>query len=140
MEETGWCECGRISVHPHDDFGAKSTLTRRRLGDASMKRIPLIVFWVLAATVICSAQTTFYYPHVANGVLGANIWKTTIFLTNPAASGTASGTITFSQENTANLGAAGSVFGGITFVDQDGAPAGSGGTITFSIPGGQTRK
>src|SRR5215813_859722 len=104
-----------------------------------MKRIPLIVLWVLAATVICSAQGTFYYPHVANGVLGANIWKTTIFLTNPAASGTASGTITFSQDNS-NLGAAGSAFSSITFIDQDGAPAGSGGIITFSIPGGQTRK
>lgn len=104
-----------------------------------MKRIPLTIFWVLALTLICSAQTTFYYPHVANGVLGANIWKTTIFLTNPAASGTASGTVAFAQDS-ANLSAAGSVFSGISFVDQDGAPAGSGGTITFSIPGGQTRK
>src|SRR5438093_2060725 len=104
-----------------------------------MKRIPLTVFWVLAVTVICSAQTTFYYPHVANGVLGANIWKTTIFLTNPAASGTASGTITFTKD-TSVLGSAGSVFSSIAFVDQDGAPAGSGGTITFSIAGGQTRK
>ena len=105
-----------------------------------MKRIPLTVFWVLAVTVICSAQTTFYYPHVANGVLGSNIWRTTIFLTNPAASGTASGTITFSQENTANPGAAGSVFSSIAFLDQDLAPAGSGGTIPFTILGGQTRK
>src|SRR5207247_29654 len=67
-----------------------------------MKRIPLTVFWVLAVTVICSAQTTFYYPHVANGVLGSNIWRTTIFLTTPDASvtttgGTVTGTAIFSQ-------------------------------------------
>jgi hypothetical protein len=104
-----------------------------------MKRICAIVLWVLTATLICSAQGTFYYPHVANGVLGQDIWRTTIFLTNPAASGTASGTITFTKENS-NLGSAGSIFNEIAFTDQAGAPAGSGGIITFSIPGGQTRK
>ena len=104
-----------------------------------MKRIPLIVFLILTATTVCSAQTTFFYPHVANGVLGANIWKTTIFLTNPAAAGTASGTITFTKDNSTS-GAAGSVFSNIAFTDQNGAAAGSGGTITFSIPAGQTRK
>src|SRR5437870_2706566 len=103
-----------------------------------MKRIPLTVFWVLAVTVICSAQTTFYYPHVANGVLGANIWKTTIFLTNPEASGTATGTITLTADNS-NPAAAGSAFASIAFIDQDGAAAG-GGTVTFSIPAGQSRK
>ena len=105
-----------------------------------MKRILFLVILILTAATICSAQTTFYFPHVANGVLGGTIWKTTIFLTNPAASGTASGTIAFTKDDTANPGAAGSVFSSIAFVDQAGAPAGSGGTITFSIPGGQTRK
>jgi hypothetical protein len=55
-----------------------------------MKRIPLIVFWIFAATLVCSAQNIFYFPHVADGVLVGNIWRTTIFLTNPASSGTAS--------------------------------------------------
>lgn len=104
-----------------------------------MKRTLWTLVWILTATMICSAQTTFYYPHVANGVLGGNIWKTTIFLTNPASTGTASGTITFTRDN-ATLEAAGSPFTTIAFTDQDGAPAGSGGVITFSIPGGQTRK
>ncbi len=104
-----------------------------------MKRISLVIFWILTATVLCSAQATFYYPHIANGLLGANVWKTTIFLTNPTASGTASGTITFTRDN-AVPGNAGSIFSSIAFVDQDGAPAGSGGIITFSIPAGQTRK
>jgi hypothetical protein len=104
-----------------------------------MKRVVLTLCWIFTATLICSAQTTFYYPHVANGVLGGNIWKTTIFLTNPAASGTASGTITLTKD-TATPGSAGSAFTAIAFVDQDGAPAGSGGTIPFSIAAGQTRK
>jgi len=104
-----------------------------------MKRIPLILFWILTATLVCSAQTTFYYPHVADGVQsGGTSWKTTIFLTNPAASGTASGTITFTQENS-TVGGAGSAFN-LSFTDQAGAPAGSGNVIPFSIPGGQTRK
>ena len=105
-----------------------------------MTRVSLIVFWILTATLVCSAQTTFYYPHIANGAQpGVAIWKTTIFLTNPAASGTASGTITVTKENS-SIGSAGSPFSDIAFVDQDGAPAGSGGIVPFSIPGGQTRK
>src|SRR5688572_29708190 len=105
-----------------------------------MKRILLSLVWILTASLICSAQTTFYYPHIANGVLGGStVWKTTIFLTNPASSGTASGTITFTRDN-ANSGAAGSLFTTINFIDENGAPAAGGGTITFSIPAGATRK
>ena len=105
-----------------------------------MNRVLLIGFWILTASLVCSAQTTFYFPHVADGVLGpGNVWKTTIFLTNPASSGTASGTITFTKD-VPNLAAAGSIFSEISFTDQSGAPAGSGGTITFSIPAGEARK
>src|SRR5438105_15764610 len=111
-----------------------------------MKRVPFILFWILTATLVCSAQTTFYYPHVANGVLGGTIWKTTIFLTNPSAAGTtASGTITVTKDNCpggncagTNPALAGSPFP-ISFTDENGAPAGSS-TVTFSIPGGATRK
>ena len=49
-----------------------------------MKRVPLIVTWMLGATLLASAQTSFFYPHVVDGVLGGTIWKTTIFLTNPS--------------------------------------------------------
>ena len=103
-----------------------------------MKRAFCISIWILTATVVCSAQTTFYYPHVANGVLGGGVWKTTIFLTNPSSTA-ASGTITFMQEVTSNLGLAGLPFA-INFTDETGAPAGSGNTITFSVPPGATRK
>ncbi len=101
-----------------------------------MKRVFLTLVLILTATIVCSAQTTFYYPHVANGVLGNTVWKTTIFLTNPASSGTASGTVAFTKDN-ATAGAAGSDFP-IAFVDESGAS--STGTITFSIPGGAARK
>src|SRR5262245_49172111 len=105
-----------------------------------MKRVVLTLAWILTATVICSAQTTFYYPHVVNGVLGGVVWKTTIFLTNPAAAGTAlaSGSVTFTREN-AVLNGAGSPFN-VSFTDETGQPAGSGNTISFQISGGQTKK
>src|SRR2546422_6490597 len=102
-----------------------------------MKRVSLIVFWILITATFASAQTTFYFPHVANGVLSGNIWKTTIFLTNPGpASTTASGTITFMEDNSA-AAVAGSPFN-IAFTDEDGAR--SSGTIIFSIRGAQTKK
>jgi len=109
-----------------------------------MKRVLLIGLCILSTAVICSAQTTQYFPQVANGVLGippaATVWKTSLFLTNPAASGTASGTITFMKANVDTPTGASTAFTEIAFIDQDGIGAGSGGVITFSIPPGQTRK
>jgi hypothetical protein len=103
-----------------------------------MKRSFWICLWILSLAVLGSAQTSFYFPHVANGVVGASQWRTTILLTNPG-SAPASGTVTFTQDN-ADLSLAGAPFAGIAFVDQAGAPAGSGGVITFSIAAGETRK
>ena len=37
-----------------------------------MKRVPLIVAWMLGTTLLASAQTSFFYPHVVDGVLGAH--------------------------------------------------------------------
>jgi hypothetical protein len=104
-----------------------------------MKRALLICFWILTATVVCSAQGTFYFPHIADGVLVSNIWRTTVFLTNPVAAGgaTASGTITLTHD--AVLGStAGSPFN-ITFTDESGIVT-SGSVIAFSIPPQQTKK
>jgi len=106
-----------------------------------MKRVVLILVWFVTATVVCSAQTTtFYYPHITNGVLGGVTWKTTIFITNPAAIGTglASGSVTLMQDNPV-LSGTGTAFN-ISFTDETGQPAGSGNTIPFQIAGGQTRK
>ena len=55
-----------------------------------MKRVPLIAAWMFGTTLLASAQTTFSYPHVVDGVLGATTWKTTIFLAN-SSSATATG-------------------------------------------------
>jgi hypothetical protein len=105
-----------------------------------MKRVVLLLVWILTATVICSAQTTFYYPHIVNGVLGNVVWKTTIFLTNPSPTGTAlaSGSVTFTRDNPV-LSGAGSALN-LSFTDETGQPAGSGNTIPFQIAGGQTKK
>ena len=93
LEDGFFVKSARNSAHPHDDFCAKSTLTGLlNSGEADEAR-PFVSLWILTATMVCSAQTTFYFPHIANGVLGGTIWKTTVLLTNPSASGAASGTI-----------------------------------------------
>lgn len=101
-----------------------------------MKRISLVVFWILSFAIISSAQTTFYFPHIADGIMGSAVWKTTIFLTNPAASGVATGTVTLSQANPTS-GLAGSAFN-ITFTDETGAQVAA--PIPFSISAGETKK
>src|SRR2546422_5442947 len=102
-----------------------------------MKRGLLTVIWILTATVIASAQTTFYYPHVVNGVIGTYILKTTILLTNPASSGTASGTIRFTRDNS-NVGLAGSPFN-IKLTNESGKTA-TAKVFTFSLSPGATPK
>ena len=99
-----------------------------------MKRFSLVVFWILTAAVLGSAQTTGYFPQIADGIQGGGIsWKTTIYVTNPAPLGAspAAVNITF----TASTGAPFQ----ISFVDSAGAPAGAG-SLSFTISGGQTQK
>ena len=56
----------------------------------AMKRVFLILFGILTASGICSAQTIFYFPQIADGQQGGGIvWSTFIVITNPAATGTA---------------------------------------------------
>lgn len=101
-----------------------------------MKRVPLIITWILGTTLLSSAQTSFFYPHVVDGVLGATIWKTTILLTNPS-SATATGSITFTQDNSDPL-AAGSPWP-IMLADETGLTAVSS-VFTFTLPPGGTRQ
>jgi len=98
-----------------------------------MKRIPLILTWILAAAALSSAQTTFYFPQIADGQQSGGGWQTVIAITNAAAAGTqaASGTVSFTQDN-------GTAFN-IAFVDDHNQPVGSGNTIPFQVAGGQTR-
>jgi hypothetical protein len=101
-----------------------------------MKRVLLIVTWMLGTTLLASAQTSFFYPHVVDGVLGSTIWKTTIFVTNPSST-TASGAITFTQD-TNDPGAAGSPWQ-ITLTDETGITATSS-VFTFTLSPGASHK
>jgi len=104
-----------------------------------MKRVFLVCVLILSSAVISFGQNTFYFAHVVNGNAGG-VWKTTIFLTNPAVAGTAtsSGSITLTQDNP-SLPAAGSAMN-VSWVNESGQSVGSGNTIPFQIAGGQTRK
>jgi len=99
-----------------------------------MKRISLTFVWILAATVICSAQNTLYLPQIADGMQGGGIiWTTVITVTNPAAAGTATanGSITLTESS-------GLAFN-VAFTDATtGNPIGSGNTLPFQLSGGQT--
>ena len=101
-----------------------------------MKRVLLIAAWMLGSTLLASAQTSFFYPHVVDGVLGATNWKTTIFVAN-SSSATATGAITFTQDNNDPLGA-GSPWQ-ITLADETGSTTTSS-VFTFSLPPGAVRK
>jgi len=99
-----------------------------------MKRSLLICVFILFVATTSFGQTTFYFPHVVNG----GGWKTSIFLTNPAAVGSAnaSATITFTQQN-ATLTAGGTPMP-VNFADESGNV--TTGTITSLIAGGQSHK
>lgn len=101
-----------------------------------MKRVPMIVSWILGTALLASAQTSFFYPHVVDGVQGGTAWKTTIFLTNPSSS-IATGAITFTQDNTNPL-AAGSPWQ-ITLADDTGSTTTSS-VFTYALPPGATRR
>jgi len=101
-----------------------------------MKRVPLIIAWMLGTALLASAQTSSFYPHVVDGVLGRTTWKTTIFLTNPSAAA-ATGAITFTQDNTNPL-AAGSSWQ-ITLADETGVATTSN-VFTFTLAPGATRR
>src|SRR5262249_46130558 len=87
-----------------------------------------------ATTTAPPPVTTFYFPQVADGVTAAVSWKTTIFITNPAAVGSSPGTgmirLTTSAGAPFNAG----------FVDATRAAVGSGNTVPFTLAGGGTRK
>jgi len=102
-----------------------------------MKRVLVIAIWILAATLTASAQSSFFFAHVVNGVLGTVTWKTTIFLTNSGSSGTATGAITFTQDNTNQISAGSSW--PITLTDETGFTTTSS-TFTFTLPPGATHK
>jgi hypothetical protein len=99
----------------------------------TMKRIFWTLVSILISSVYCSAQNTLYFPQVADGFAGGTAWITAIAVTNTAAAGTAtaSGAITFTQDN-------GSPWS-ISYNDGQGGPYSTGSSIPFQIAGGQSR-
>jgi hypothetical protein len=102
-----------------------------------MRRALLALSLVFAPFGVCFAQTTFYFPQIADGAAGGPFWKTTLYLTNPAPPGAppATGSVTFLRTQ----GGAAAPFN-VAFVDAGGVPVGSGNTLSFQIAGGQIRK
>jgi hypothetical protein len=95
-----------------------------------MRRVLLSVLFVLGASNVCSAQT-FYFPQIAIGGFAGGSWKTTIFLSNAAAT-PASGTITLTKSD-------GSPFAS-TWMDEMGRSAGGGNLIAFQLGAGESRR
>jgi len=97
-----------------------------------MKRLGLTLLWAFAASVICSAQT-LYYPQIATGQNRDVTVVTWIFVANPNASETATGSIQFTQDD-------GTPFN-IAFIDVDtGQLATTRNILTFQdLSPGQTR-
>ena len=103
-----------------------------------MKRAILVVSLMTAGVLSGFGQaTTFYYPQIADGLLSGppdTIWTTTLFVTNPAAIGTSTASVTV--ELTKSNGTALN----LVFRDENGATLPSGNFISFQISGGQTRR
>ncbi len=98
-----------------------------------MKRA--ILFLVIVATLsgVATAQTTSYFPEIADGTFSGAFFTTTIFVANAAESGSINVTFTFTSS-------AGTPFN-IAFVDEDGQPVGSGNMVTIAaLAAGQSRK
>ena len=98
-----------------------------------MKRVLLTLVWIFTGTIICSAQATFYFPQIADGIQGDGVsWKTTLFIVNtaPANASNSNVTITFTTSQGAPFNIA---FTGTGF-------SSTGNTVSFTIAGGQSRK
>ena len=95
-----------------------------------MKRVLFSFIILLAASVAASAQSfTYYFPQIAAG----DGWRTTIFISNATASGTATGSITLTTSD-------GSPFNA-NWIDELGNNVSNGGnTISFQLAAGQTHK
>src|SRR5437016_3134594 len=96
-----------------------------------VKGILWTVVVLLIPAAICSAQSVYYFPQVADGIAGQGGWITGVGVTNPATSGTATGTIAFTKDDGTPWN--------VSFQDPDSNPVGGGNIISFTIPAGQSR-
>ncbi len=98
-----------------------------------MKRAALLLVLIVAMSGVATAQTTFYFPQIADGTFAGGFFKTTIFVANSASSGSGDVTMTFTTS-------AGDPFN-VSFVDSNNQPVGSGNVVTIAgLAGGQSRK
>ena len=98
-----------------------------------MKRAALLLVLIVAMSGVATAQTTFYFPQIADGTFAGGFFKTTIFVVNSASSGSSNVTMTFTTST-------GDPFN-VSFVDSDDQPVGSGNVVTIAgLAGGQSRK
>lgn len=95
-----------------------------------MKRVLFSAIFIFATSAMASAQAfTYYFPQIAAG----GGWRTTIFVSNTAASGTASGSITLTKSDASPFAA--------NWVDESGNNVGGGSNvIPFQLAAGQSRK
>ncbi|HYR83019.1 MAG TPA: hypothetical protein VE422_02960 [Terriglobia bacterium] len=95
-----------------------------------MKRVLWTVAFILAASVVCSAQN-FYFPQVAVGAYDGGSWKTTIFLSN-GRTDTASGTVAFTKSDGTSFNS--------TWLDDSGNPISNGNIIAFQLGPSESRR
>jgi len=95
-----------------------------------MKRVLWTVAFILAASVVCSAQN-FYFPQVAVGAYDGGSWKTTIFLSN-GRTDTASGTVAFTKSDGTSFNS--------TWLDDSGNPISNGNIIASSRAHTESRR
>src|SRR6185369_7395062 len=95
-----------------------------------MKRVWMSLILITFVSAVASAQSfTYYFPQVASG----DGWRTTIFVSNATAAGTANGSITFTQSD------GGPFFS--NWIDEGGNNVtGGGNVISFQLAPGQSRK
>ena len=78
-------------------------------------------------------ETIGYFPQVIDGAFGSVFYTTTLFVSNPASSGSANVTITFTNSSGGDFE--------IPFLDSEGQSVGSGNVVTIvGLEGGQTKK
>lgn len=120
-------------AHHYNTYLPMDTTQKIALIEVGVKRALLTLVWIFTGIVVCSAQSTFYFPQIADGIQGGGItWKTTLLIANSAPSGTAATGVTI--EFTTSGGAPFNIaFDGTGFTS-------NGNTVTMTISGGQTRR
>jgi hypothetical protein len=97
-------------------------------------RIVPTLFLLIGLATAARAQTTFYFPQIADGAFAGGFFTTTIFVANPSSSGSVNVTITFTQSS-------GAAFN-LAFVDGNNVPVPIAGNVLSinAIGPGQSRK